>query len=151
MVLANFFFPTPYSWAFNSKVSMMLRLGATNMKRQQLNWWILDVEVERSKMCTPFCHKLVLWKWESLQQESSSLDSIYQGFSVVCSKDEWNFVYYKFKKFHWLFMWENGNVSFSSRKALVQEHKHALLAKTMEMWVFLALGDCATTTITFDS
>jgi hypothetical protein len=43
-----------------------------------------------------------------------------------------------------------GKMSFFFCKTIVWEHIHAILAKTMKMYVLPTLGGCATTTITFD-
>jgi hypothetical protein len=43
-----------------------------------------------------------------------------------------------------------GQVQFPSHKQLVHEHFHALLCKTMEVYMFPTIGQCAIVTTTFD-
>jgi hypothetical protein len=43
-----------------------------------------------------------------------------------------------------------GQIQFPSHKKLVHEHLRALLHKTMEIYMFPAIGQCATMTTTFD-
>ena len=49
-----------------------------------------------------------------------------------------------------LVMRQDPKVKFPTQKALVHEHIHALLAKTMERYVLPEIASCATASITFD-